>query len=114
MTQSLAMTRNNDVLIGRDGNLAFVSGLDAVVQNCRSIMQTNLGECALDTTRGVPLFGAVFDRLNPQQFEAAGRAALAAIAGVVSVKSFTVGRRGAVTTYAATIQTLFGDGEVNG
>lgn len=114
MTRSLATTLNNDILLGADGNLAFVSGLDAVIQNCRSVMQTRLEECALNITRGLPFFGAAFDRLNPAQFEAAGRAMLATITGVISVKTFQVTRNGVVMNYAATIQTIYGDGEVNG
>lgn len=114
MTQAIACTRNYDMYLDSSGHIAMVSGLAAVVQNCRSALSVRLGECFLNTTRGMPFDSAVFGFYNPAQFEAAGRALLMQISGVTSVKAFTMVRKGAVVRYTATISTIYGDGELNG
>lgn len=113
MTRSLAMTANNDLTLGPDGNLAFVVDLAAVVQNCKSAMQTQLGEIALNTTRGTPTFDTAFLAWNPAQFEVAARAMLLSVAGVVAVTAFSVTRGQNVMSYTATIQTVYGEGTVS-
>lgn len=114
MTRSLAMDANNDLVLGPDGNLAFVADLAAVLQNCKSAMQTQLGEVALDTTRGIPTFDTVFTAWNPDQFEVAARAMLLSVSGVVAVTAFSAARANNIMSYTATIQTTFGTGDING
>lgn len=112
--KSFAMNSNNDMYIGTDGNLAIVSDIDAVMQNCRSAMQAQLGEMQFDTARGMPNRATVYDTYNPVQFTAAGRTTLAAVEGVVSVVNFTVQRSGDTLNYSATIKTIYGTGAING
>jgi hypothetical protein len=114
MTQAIACTRNYDMFLDASGHIALVSGLAAVLQNCRSALSVKLGECFLNLTRGMPFDAAAFASYNPAQFEAAGRQLLLQIAGVVAVKSFTIFRKGAVFRYTAQISTIYGDGELNG
>jgi hypothetical protein len=107
-------TRNNDLYLDSSGNLAVVTGLMAVLTLCRAAMQTQFGECVLDLTRGVPTDATVWSSWLPAQFEAASRALLATIAGVVSVKSFTITRAAHVMHYTAEIETIYGTCAING
>lgn len=112
--RSLTIDGNNDIYIGTDGDLAIVSDLDAILQNCRTAMQAQRGEMQYDTTRGMPNRDTVYDRYLPAQFVAAGRATLAAIDGVVSVDAFNVTRVDDILAYSATIKTIYGTGVING
>lgn len=114
MTRSLAMDANNDLVRGPDGNLAIVTGLAAVTQNCKSIMQTRLGELVLNLQRGIPYFEAAYDDFNPAQFEAASRTMLRTVADVVAVKAFSITRSNSVMSYAVTIQTTYGEVTIDG
>lgn len=114
MTKSIATNRNNDIFVGPDGNLAMVSGLDAIVQNCKNVMETQTGELVLNLPRGVPTLDTIFLKYTPEQFEVAARAMLLTIAGVLSVESFTIVKSRGVARYAAVISTIYGPGVVNG
>lgn len=104
---SIATDAANDIYRGPDGNLAIVTGIDATLQECEHVMKAQQGEMPLALTRGVPTMATIWDRFQPVQFIAAGRAMLLSIAHVVAVRDFKVVRNGDVANYAATIQTDF-------
>lgn len=112
--KSLAINSVNDIMLGIDGNLAKVSDLAAVGQNCVTAMQAQLGEMVYDTNRGVPTYIYVFSQYSPSQFEVAARVTLLNVDGVLSVDEFTVQRLGDRVAYTALIATTFGSTNING
>lgn len=114
MTQTFAVNSNNDLYIGKDGNLAIVSGLEAVLQNCEHAAKTTLGELVLQTNVGIPDFQVVWNGVpNIQQFDAALRQALLAVDGVVEVVSLITTRDADKLVYQATIRTIYGSGAIS-
>jgi len=115
MTKSFSINDVNDIYLDNNGNLAISTGLTALIEICKQYMQTRLGELVLNTTTGIPYFQSVFTGVpNIQQFVAAGRAALLSVEGVTQVLSFDVSMTGKTLSYVATIQTIYGQGVVNG
>jgi len=111
MTTTFAVNERNDLYLDGAGNIAIVSGIQAVLQNCEHIMKTVLAECVLDITIGIPDFQTVwYSRRNLAQYEFAARKALAQVEGVVNVLQFNSDIVDDVLVYQATILTIFGEG----
>jgi hypothetical protein len=109
MTQTFAVNSNNDLYIGVDGNLAIVTDLEAVKQDCEHVAKTMLESCVLQTNYGLPYFQVVFNG-TPQipQFQAALRQAFLNVNGVMDVISLSTNKNADILTYSATIETAFG------
>ncbi len=106
---------NNDMYTGPDGNIAIVTGLEAVKQACEHVMKTMLTEMVLAYNQGLPNFQIVWvGAPNIPQFEAAARAALQAVPDVIQVAEFDTIVQNNVLAYTAVIQTNFGDAVING
>lgn len=105
--QSIALNANNDIFIGSDGNLAFVTGVDAVQQDCETALKAQLGEMIFNTNAGMPTFNDIWQSKNFIKWEAAARATLANINGVVRVVSFIMTVANDAFSYVATIQTVY-------
>ena len=115
MSKNFSINDVNDIYLDKNGNLAISIGLVAVIETCKQYMQTVLGELTLNTDKGIPYFQSVFTGVpNIQQFVAAGRAALLTVSGVTQVISFDVSINDKTLSYTATIQTIYGQGVVNG
>jgi hypothetical protein len=114
MTQTLASDANNDLILDRIGRVLMLNGADAVAANCRSAVQAQRGEMMFAADKGMPTFATAWNRYRPVQFEAAARAIIRAVPGVVSVVSFTARRQGEILGYTAVIQTIYGEAVVNG
>jgi len=111
VTKKLAVDSNNDLYIDGTGSIAFVEGLDCVLQNCEHAMKTMLGECVLDIERGIPNFETIWlGSPNVPQYVLAARVALEAVADVDEVTAFDTAQVGDVLTYSATIVTVYGTG----
>lgn len=106
---SIAANENNDLFIDATGNLAMVQDVEAVMQNCKTAMQAQMGEMIYRIDDGMPTRETAFDRYNAAQFEAAGRSVLLRVEGVRSIESFDVSRNGDVLAYRATIGTIYGN-----
>lgn len=106
--KSLAINGVNDIFLARDGRLATVTDAAAVGQNCKTAMQAQRFEMVYRYNDGMPMRQTAFDRYNPAQFEAAARAVIMAVAGVVSIESFRVDRAGNSLVYDTTIETIYG------
>lgn len=82
----------NDLFFSTDGNLAMVSGAEAVGQHARQRLKTFENEWFLDSSAGVPwlseLLGKGFD---PALAEAVVKAELLDTDGVTGISSFSVG-----------------------
>jgi hypothetical protein len=106
---------NNDMYLGPDGNIAIHSGLLAVEQACEHTMKTMLQEMVLAYDKGLPNFQTVWvGSPNVPQFEAAGRAALQLVDGVVEVVTFDSIVSQNKLVYTAQIMTIYGDVYLNG
>lgn len=104
--RTLAIDENNDLRRGASGNLELLNGVQAIAQNCRTAVQAQRGEMQFAADTGMPTFATAWDRYSPEQFEAAARAVLLRVPGVVSVDEFAIERRGGVLAYTATILSL--------
>ena len=113
----------NDMFVDESGNIAIVYDLQAVLQICKQVALTLLGEMVLQTDQGIPYRTAVFVGVpNLPLFEGALRAAWLATSGVSSVPKLTTTYgpltipNTTVTTngvsYSATIDTIFGTGDI--
>lgn len=115
MTQTLSADSNNDLFLGRDGNISISYDLQAVLENCAHAVKVRLGEVALNTEQGVPYFETVWVGVpNIIQFESAARTAIMQVPGVVEIVSFRTTRVADALNYVAVIRTIYGQGEING
>lgn len=113
-TLSIAIDENNDIYMAPNGNLATVTDLDAVGQNCITAMQAQRGEMMYQVDDGMPSQVVAFDTFNPVQFEAAARTILLNVAGVTEVTAFSVTQVDDAIVYTATILTIYGTTQING
>lgn len=112
---SIATDENNDIYLDEFGNLAVVTGLDAVAQVCRNTVLTAYGELIYDVDVGIPYFETVFtDPPNIELFQNAVVEALQNVEGVTRVKGFEYAVNGGILSYTAEIQTIYGDMTING
>lgn len=115
MPVMFAVDENDDLYIGPDGNLAIVTGIDAVLQNCSHAAKAQLGEMVLATDEGVPNFQLVWEgNPNIPQFEAVLRNIFLSLPDVVDVLQLDVASQNKTLFYRAVILTTFGQGEISG
>lgn len=114
MVQSVAINANGDTYLDASGNLAMVSGVGAVSQNCVTAMRAVKGEMQYNLTGGMPYAATAFNTYNPIAFEAAARKIIGAVTGVTAVTSFAVTKVGGALQYSASIQTIYGPATVTG
>lgn len=115
MTTTLGTNANNDIYLGPDGNLVVLTGLPAIIAACETAAKAQLGEMVLAINAGIPNFQTVWIG-SPKLaiFENYLRRTLQAIEGVIEVKETTTSVVGDVLSYTATIETIFGQGQING
>ena len=90
MTITFLTDGNNDLFLA-NGRLATATGVDAVAQCCTNAVKTLLGECVLDTERGMPNFKLIWGGSpNLKLYEAALRKTLLAVDGVDQVVSVDI------------------------
>ena len=116
---SIARNAQGDIYLDASGNLAMVTDEAAVSQNCIEAMKVRLGECVLNTLRGLPYFQAIWNNWRPAQFIAAARAQLLTVPNVIAVTAFTLeqvpytdpktGLQSLNAVYTATIENTFTD-----
>lgn len=107
---------NSDILLGSDGNIWTITGPLAIEQACVQAMLALRGEMIHEKDRGMPYFETAWGS-SPQiaQFEAAGRATLEAVRGVIRVVSFVAQTDAAqILGYSATIEHVYGVTTING
>ena len=114
MIISIATNDKNDMFLDAAGNLAMVTGIDAVKQDCEHAMKAQLGEMVLQMNDGIPYADTVFQRVNLAAFEAAARSALMKVRGVVQINSFAVAVTDGVLRYDTTIMTIYGQTNIVG
>ncbi len=111
--QTLAVDSNNDIYLGTDGNIAVVFNMQGTLQACAHASKTLLGEMIFSVNEGLPNFQLVWVGVpNLQQYEAAVRATLLAVDGVVEIVSFLIDITDNNLTYTAVIRTIYGTGTI--
>lgn len=109
MTTTFQETANNDLALNVR-NLTLLSGLAAVMQNCKSAIEAQRGEMLYAASNGMPTQAFVFDRYNPALFEAAARTILRGVKDVVAVEHFQSRVTNGILNYRAVIRTIYGSG----
>lgn len=112
--RSIAVNANNDIYRGADGNLAMVTGIDAVSQGCTHAVQTLLGSLTNNLLRGVDYFGTMWNFYRPMSFAAQARAILLTVPHVQSVTYFDITRANGVASYTAGVKSDYGPLEISG
>ena len=114
MTTLLSNSRN-DLALNEAGRIEVIGGIGAIAQSAKAYMQARLGEMFYNADQGIPFADIVWaGSPNLAQFEAAGRARLLQVPGVVEVLSFEARQNGDVLGYTATIRTGSGETVING
>lgn len=108
-------TRTNDFALNDDKSLELITGIQGVVQLAKQHMQARRAEMFLNANRGMPLAELAWaGEPNIAQFEAAGRATLLQVTGVVEVPEFTARLVDDELRYVARIRTIYGEAPLNG
>lgn len=113
-TRTIETTAANDIALDVNGNVSIVTGLDAVIGNCKTAIQAQRGEMQYAVNTGMPTLATAWENYNPIQFEAAARTILKAVPDVIEVESFSTTRSGEALRYTAVIRTIYGRGSLNG
>lgn len=105
---SIATNASNDIYLDSNGNLAMATDVLAVQQDCEHVMKSQFGEMWLQPNDGLPTLADVWLTQNFIKWEAAGRARLSAVPGVVRVASFSITTNNIDTLfYTAQILTVY-------
>jgi len=113
MVQSFGVDSNNDIYLGRDGNIVVESAVNAVLVACENASKAQLGEEILTRENGVPNFQAVWiGNPNYPLFRSYLTNILLGVPGVLEVASIVMTPTGNTLVYTATIKTIYGTGEI--
>lgn len=116
MTQTLAVNENNDLYIGQDGNIVLFSAAEAVLQACEQAAKTVMGEMIFQDQDGLPDFQTIWRGGSPNlnQYESSLRESLLSVQDVTNIESLTVSISNHILSYAAVINTIYGQIISNG
>jgi len=115
MTKILAENANKDLFKGANNQLGILTDLDATIQACESIIETQRGELQYDINRGIPTDETLWSGVsNQQRFQFYCKEALLAIENVIGIKQFASEIVGNALVYEAIILTIFGEVTING
>lgn len=99
----------------QNGFLVIATGRDCIAQQCSQAMRTILGEMLYAADKGIPYFQVVWTGSpNLLAFEAAARAALLAVPGVLFVNSFSARIAANELIYSVELSTTDGTVTING
>ena len=113
--RAFTVDKNNDLTLSPNGNLGLSEGLQAVLFSCEQVAKAQLNEMVLATDKGMPNFQTVWvGAPNIRQFEAYLISRLQSVQDVTRVTSLQATVSGGVLSYTASIQTIYGEGTING
>lgn len=108
-------TSSEDFALDAAGNLAVISGPDAILQTSRQYVRARRGEMIHNMDQGVPYDPIVWSGApNIAQFEAAIRTRLLQMPEVTGVQSLVASLDGNILGYTAVISTETGEVTVSG
>jgi len=112
---TFAVNEKNDIYLGNDGNMVITeTSIEATLQVCEHYAKAQRGEMVYQIQEGVPYSQTAFDDLNINQFRGQLGQQLLRVMDVVEIESLEVTQNSEVLEYTALIQTVFGEGELNG
>ena len=112
----------NDIYLDINGNIAIAGKtqdqadqIEAVLQCCKTAALAQLGEMVLHVDLGIPNLDLIWNGSpNIVQWESVLRSTFLSVEGVQEVLSLSARQSGRVLSYSATIQTIYGQGTLNG
>ncbi len=103
----------NDIYLGKDGNLVIVQDLEGTLQACAHSAKTRLGEMVLAVNEGLPDFELIWVGIpNIPQYESSIRRAILNVFGVLDILSFVSEISNNNLSYSIVIRTIYGTGVV--
>lgn len=115
MVQSFAVNAENDLFIGTDNRLVVAQNIEGVLFGCASAAKAQLAEMIYAFDQGVANFETIWtNSVNVAQFEASVRFAIQSVEGVTGIKSFEMEVVNNAMNYSAVIETIYGEGDLNG
>lgn len=107
--------KDGDLCLCGFANIQMLTGVDAVMQTCENYALAMRGEMVLQKREGMPFFEAVFNgQPNAELYESVFRRRMLEVDGVVSVQAFDATVQDGALRYNATIETIYGIGNING
>lgn len=115
MPTMFAVNENSDLFIGPDGNLAIITGLEAVQQLVEHRTKTQLGEMIFATNQGIPNEEITWNGApNLQQLEIAIRTTITNTPDVITINEFNIQQINDTVVYNVIFETTFGQAAING
>ncbi|WP_418187324.1 hypothetical protein ACNSOP_09225 [Aliarcobacter lanthieri] len=112
---TLKLDDTGDLCLCKKNNLAIYRDLNAVIQTCENYVKATLNEMILNYNNGVPYFQTVFNtNVNIPLFEDSIKNRLLEVDGVEKVLSVKAEVNNETLSYIAYIQTIYGNGVING
>lgn len=113
--KSIATDTDNDIYLDPAGNLAVAEGLEAARNIALCAARTNYKEIPLDTERGIPYLDVIFgEHPNIGLFMQFLVQELEQLEFVRGVSDFASRVEGSTLKYNITIETEYGETEING
>lgn len=113
--KSIATDTDNDIYLDAAGNLAIAKGLEAASNIALCAARTNYKEIPLDTERGIPYLAVIFgEHPNIGLFMQFLVQELEQLEFVRGVSDFTSRVEGSTLKYNVTLETDYGEAEING
>jgi hypothetical protein len=115
MTITFGLNSNNDLYLDASGNLAILTGIEAVEQCCETASKAQLGEMVLEIGLGLPNFQSIWvGTPNYSLWQSYLVTALNNVIGVNEVVSVSYQVADGILNYTATIASQYGSAEVTG
>lgn len=112
---SFLTNSNNDIFIDSSGNLAIGQNINALANVSKNKILTTLGEPQYNQLDGIPYFETIFcDTPKIDLFQASQIEALESLEHVNKVAKYDYTQENGVFNYVVTIDSDFGEIQLNG
>lgn len=113
--KTFATNGNFDIYLGPDGNLAMVSGVQALLETCGHVSRTRLAELPYAQSRGIPFFDIALGAApDTGLYDLYLRKALLTVPDVIGVGAIDMTVNGGELHYTAEINTIYGTEKASG
>lgn len=104
----------NSIFVDKNGNIATLSGKEALAQTIGQITRTRRREMMYAINRGIPFWDTAFQNQDFQLFEATMRSEIMRHSEVTGIISFNMEKSGDDLTYEVIVNSIYGTVTVNG
>lgn len=109
----LGENENRDLFLGSNNQLVVYTEIQATLQACRSVIESQRGELQFDILRGIPTEEVIWSGVpNQQRFQFFCITALRAIEGVNEISQFNTEIIDNSLRYEAKIVTIYGEATI--